>query len=171
MPALKNERHERFAKGLHKYGNARRAYREAGYAAREGLTTRHSGPLDRCATRLSKHVQVQQRLQELRAMALRRHEITVDTLLAQLAEDRALAHASAQSGAAVAATMAMGKLVGLVIDRKESGQPGDFQNMQSVQEVIDAVRRELGDARADALAALVDRSPPEPTHAPPAGKQ
>jgi len=104
-------------------------------------------------------------------MALKRHEVTIDTLLAQLAEDRALAHATSQSGAAVSATVAMGKLVGLWVERKESGQPGDFANLQSVQEVIAAVRRDLGDRAADALAALVGSSPPEPTHEAPEGRQ
>jgi len=107
-------------------------------------------------------------------MALTRHQITVDTLLAQLAEDRALAQATGQSGAAVAATMAMGKLLGLVIDRKEAGAPGDFANLQSAQEVIEAVRRELGDRTADALAQLTapEAEPePVPTHEPPEGRQ
>jgi len=173
MPALANRRHERFAQGLHKYGNSRRAYSEAGYKAKKGLTPRHSGPLDRCATRLSKNVQVQERLQELRAMALKRHEITVDSLLNDLEVDRKLAHESGQSGAAVSATMAKAKLLGLIVERTERGAPGEFQNLQSVQEVIAAVRRDLGDDAADALAQLVDGSsePPVATHTAPPGKQ
>jgi len=171
MPRLSNVRHERFAQGVHKYGNARRAYREAGYTAREGLTPRHSGSLDRCATRLRKHAQVQERLQELRTMALKRHEITVDTLLADLEKDRALAHSMGQSGAAVSASMAKARLLGLIVERTERGAPGEFGNLQSVQEVIAQVRRDLGDSAADALAQLVDQTPPEPTHEPPAGRQ
>jgi hypothetical protein len=174
MPRLANARHEKFAQAVHRLGNSRKAYTAAGYTARKGLTPRHSGARDACATKLLKHPQVEQRLQELRAMALTRHQITVDTLLAQLAEDRALAQATGQSGAAVAATMAMGKLLGLVVERTERGAPGDFQNLQSAQEVIEAIRRELGDRAADALAQLTapEAEPePVPTHDPPEGRQ
>lgn len=170
MPALKNPRHERFAQGLHKLGNARQAYREAGYHAKQGATPRQSAPLDRCATRLSKHVQVKQRLSELTAMATKRHEITVDSLLEDLEADRSLAHAEGQSGAAVGATMAKARLLGLIVDRKESGAPGEFANLQSVQEVVALIRRELGDREADALAALLQSdapaTPATPTHEP-----
>ena len=115
MPRLINPRHERFAQLVHKYGNSRRAYGEAGYKARNGLTPSHSAPLDACASRLLKDAKVQTRLWELRTMALKRHEVTVDSLLAQLEADRELAHKTQQSGAAVSATMAMGKLTASAI--------------------------------------------------------
>lgn len=104
-------------------------------------------------------------------MAQKRHEITVDTLLADLETDRQLAHTSLQSGAAVSATMAKARLLGLIVDRTERGAPGDFANLQSAAEVIAAVRRDLGDEVANALAELVDRDPPEPTHEAPSGRQ
>lgn len=177
MPALRNPRHERFARLLHRYGNARRAYAESGYNARQPRTPRETSPLDRCATRLSKHVQVKERLQELTAMAAKRHEITVDTLLDDLETDRRLAHQAAQSGAAVAATMAKAKLLGLVVERKEAGAPGEFSNLHSIADVLDVIRKEFGDQAADALAAIVAAprepdpprkpdmiKPPSPTH-------
>ena len=105
-------------------------------------------------------------------MAQKRHEITVDTLLDDLEADRRLAHASQQSGAAVAATMAKARLLGLIVERSERGAPGEFQNMQSVQEVIDAVRRDLGDDAADRLRQAVELdAPPQATHDAPSGRQ
>jgi len=88
-------------------------------------------------------------------MAANRHQITVDSLLADLESDRQLAHREGQSGGAVGATMAKARLLGLVVERKESGSPGDFANLQSVQEVIAAVAKELGPETAAALAKVL----------------
>ncbi|GAA0259156.1 terminase small subunit [Pseudomonas rhodesiae] len=59
--------------------------------------------------------QVQTRLEELRKKVMERHEITVDTLLAELEEARkaALGAETPQTSAAVSATMGKAKLLGL----------------------------------------------------------
>ncbi|WP_434706651.1 terminase small subunit [Pseudomonas sp. D4-18] len=59
--------------------------------------------------------QVQARLEELRKQVMERHEITVDTLLAELEEARkaALSAETPQTSAAVSATMGKAKLLGL----------------------------------------------------------
>ena len=59
--------------------------------------------------------QVQARLEELRKKVMERHEITVDTLLAELEEARkaALGAETPQTSAAVSATMGKAKLLGL----------------------------------------------------------
>ncbi|MBW9244083.1 terminase small subunit [Pseudomonas paracarnis] len=59
--------------------------------------------------------QVQARLEELRKKVMERHEITVDTLLAELEEARqaALDADTPQTSAAVSATMGKAKLLGL----------------------------------------------------------
>lgn len=52
---------------------------------------------------------------------------------------------------------------GLIIDRKENGAPGEFAALGTEAEVMDAVRRELGDAAANALlVSLADTPEPEP---------
>lgn len=63
---------------------------------------------------LQKH-QVQARLAELREVVMDRHQITVDTLLAELEEARAaaLGAETPQTSAAVSATMGKAKLLGL----------------------------------------------------------
>lgn len=81
----------------------------------------------------------------------RKHEISVDSLLSDLAEDRALARETKQVGAAIAATQLAAKLCGLLIDRKETGQPGDFAALETAGQVLDLIAREVG---PDAAAAL-----------------
>lgn len=93
-------------------------------------------------------------------------EITLASLLNQLAEDRALAHREAQAGAAVQATLAAAKLTGHLVDRKETGSPGDFAGLKSAGEVLDVIRRELGDAAAAAIEAALTPAAAEEEHIP-----
>lgn len=81
--------------------------------------------------------------------------VTVESLTAELDEAIALAKRVDQPGAVTQAVVVKGKLHGLLIDRKETGQPGDFQAAQTAQEVLDKVRAELGEDAARALQALV----------------
>lgn len=152
MPVLRNPRHERFALGYHKTGNARRSYHAAGYKARMPRDRTDSAPVDANASRLLKHAKVKARLAELGRGAMKRNEITVDSLLTDLETDRALAHCEGQGSAAVQATMAKARLLGLIVDRKETGKPGEFEGLQTADDVIKAVRTEFGDKVADALA-------------------
>ena len=151
MPALANLRHERFCRAFIKTNVAARAYRKAGYEA----TTRAS--LDTAASRLLRHVKVKRRLTELRQQMADRNRITVDTLLQDLADDRKLARDLGQPSAAIAATQLSAKLVGLLVERKESGQPGDFAGLQSASEVLALVKAELGDETAALLSAALER--------------
>lgn len=89
-----------------------------------------------------------------------RNRITVDSLLQDLAEDRALARELGQASAAISATQLAAKLVGLLVDRKEAGAPGDFASLQTADAVLDAVRKDLGDAAADVVARLLSQATP-----------
>lgn len=146
MPRVINPRHERFAREYIKCGVAARAYLAAGYKP----TTRHS--LDTSASDLLRHPEVKRLLTLHRVRAMKRTDITVDTLLSDLEADRALAHGEGQGSAAVQATMAKARLLGLIVDRKETGKPGEFEGLQTAADVIQAVRTEFGDTVADALA-------------------
>lgn len=86
-------------------------------------------------------------------------EITVQTLLSDLAEDRALARSLGQASAAIQAVQLAAKLTGHLVDRKETGGPGDFANLKTLDEVLDVIRKEFGEAAAAAIAASL--SPPE----------
>jgi hypothetical protein len=151
MPALTNPRHERFARAFMKCGVAARAYLKAGYqpVTRSGL--------DAAACRLARSRKVKVRINELRQQMADRNRITVDSLLQDLADDRKLARDLGQPSAAIAATQLSAKLVGLLVERKEQGQPGDFAGLQSAAEVLALVKTELGDETAALLAAALER--------------
>lgn len=87
-----------------------------------------------------------------------RNRITVDTLLSDLQEDRDLARRLNQPAAAISATMAKARLVGLLVDRKETGAPGEFADLPNEAAVIDRVRAELGEEAAQQLAKALKRA-------------
>jgi hypothetical protein len=151
MPALANARHERFARYYLKTSNASEAYRRAGY------TCGTPGSVKTCASRLLTNANVKRRLGEIRRQMNTRTRITIESLLHDLAEDRALARETKQVSAAIAATQLSAKLVGLLIDRKESGQPGDFSDLTSADEILARVRSDLGDEMADAITAALSK--------------
>lgn len=91
-------------------------------------------------------------------MAANRHLVTVESIAEQLDNDRRLAQVTENAGAAVAASMAKAKLYGLIVNKSESGRPGDFDNMRTTSELIDAVRNELGESYAARLATLFGES-------------
>jgi hypothetical protein len=134
-----------------KCGVAARAYRKAGY---EPITR---NGLDAAASRLARSGKVQSRIKELRRQMAKRNAITVDSLLDDLAADRELARRLEQPSAAIAATQLAARLCGLLVDRKESGAPGEFSNLQSADEVLALVRAEFGNETAALLAAALGK--------------
>ena len=131
MPVLRNVRHERFARSYTKLGVGRHAYVEAGYKA--AVVPQDNAPADVCASKLLRHPKVIERIQELRRAMGKRADVTEESLLDELEEARISAAENKQSGAMVAATMGKAKLTGLVVDRKEVGQPGDFERMNETE--------------------------------------
>jgi len=139
MGTLANPRHEKFARLVwaapaKDYRRAL-AYLAAGYRAKLDLSDpSKSYPADQAASRLAKNVKVKARIQEIAAMAAKRHEISEDSLLEELEQARLAALENQQASAAVAATMGKAKLCGMLVERKETGKPGDFDNM-SIEEL------------------------------------
>jgi phage terminase small subunit len=156
MPALDNIRHERFARHWIKTGVASVAYQKAGYVNK----TRNARDVNAC--RLLSQTKVQRRIRELKHQMAARNRVTVDSLLQDLADDRALARDLGQPGAAIQATQLSAKLVGLLVDRKESGAPGDFAGLQSADEVLALVTTELGAETAALLAKALGKQAVEP---------
>ncbi len=112
MPVLKNAKHEAFAQGLAKGLSADEAYQRVGYSPNRGN-----------ATRLKANESVMKRVAELQSKAVKKVEITVESLALELEEARSIAIGEKQSSAAVAATMGKAKLFGLGIERRHhSGQ-------------------------------------------------
>lgn len=144
MGALRNPRHERFALAYFATGIARRAYQQAGYSARQSDTV-ECAPADACASRLLKHAKVQSRLQEI---AVAHAQVTEQSLLEELEQARIVAEANAQSGAMVAATMGKARITGHIVDRKEVGKPGDFEQMTE-SELREYIAKHMPDSNQD----------------------
>ena len=115
MPVLLNSRHEQFVRALYKGLPAHGAYTEAGYSPSRGN-----------AARLRSNESVQKRLAELQGMAATSADVTVDTLVRELESARIVAMTQGNPSAAIAATIGKAKLLGLMVERKEKGAPGDF---------------------------------------------
>lgn len=151
MPALANIRHERFVRAWVKTGNAAQSYLKAGYKP----TTRNS--LDASACQLLRSPKVKSRIGEVKRAVSYKTRVGLETLLARAEEARALAMATDQPAAAIQATTLQAKLLGLLVEKRETGQPGDFAHLETQAEIVDKVRADVGDKEADALASVLSR--------------
>jgi hypothetical protein len=135
MPILRNPRHEKFAQELAAGKSAAEAYQRAGYIKNFGNCIRLKGN-ERVAARVA----------ELQHGGAVRAEVTVASVLGELEETRKLALKRGQASAAVQCTMGKAKICGLIIDRREVGDVGAFDNLTDEQLVEEAWRRarELG---------------------------
>ncbi len=111
---------EAFCQAYIETGNASEAYRSA-YAADKMKPE----SINRKAKELLDNGKIAARVAELKGEIKQRHNVTVDSLLAELEEARqkALSAETPQSSAAVAATMGKAKLVGLdkqIVDHTSS---------------------------------------------------
>jgi hypothetical protein len=146
MPALKSVRQERFCMLIKQGIPPYRAYPAAGYRPDNGAPYR-----------LSENVRIKQRLRELTKSFAMKTRVTVEAIASQIAADRDFAIQQKQPATALAASVALGKLFGMFVDRKESGGPGDFAGLQSTEEVLAKVRLELGEETAALLARALAR--------------
>jgi hypothetical protein len=147
MSALKNAKHEQFAQNLvlaKKYGWTNgAAYSRSGYHA-EGRAAEAN------ASRLLSNANngIAQRVQEIVGAGAKRAQVTVESLLAELDQVLAGAVDDKQFGAARAAIDSKARLKGLFVDRVEVGSVGEFAHLTTQEDVLDAVREELGDVAA-----------------------
>lgn len=113
---------EKFCLKYIEFADATRAYRCV-----YDVSTKSNSAVYVDAHRLSKEPHVAARIQELKEMHFKRHEITVDDLLDELEEARqvSLNGEKQQPAAAVSATMGKAKLLGLdkqIIDITSNGE-------------------------------------------------
>ena len=153
MPVLENPRHEIFAQHIAKGSSQREAYRAAGYSAKTDAA------VDTSASRLLSDVEVKARIAELQGKMARKLEVTIESLVAELEEARLLGLAVEQPAAMVAATMGKAKITGNVIDRKEVGKPGAFEELtdDELQQQIVEQTKELADLDPNFAAELAAR--------------
>src|SRR5262245_18124958 len=125
---LRNPRHERFVQALFEGKPANRAYADAGYAPHDGNCIRLRG-----------NERIKARLAELQAQAARSAKITIESICAELAEATEVARTKGQAQAMVSASALRAKLAGLMIEKVEVGQPGDFDGLHSTAAIVDRV--------------------------------
>ena len=145
MPILKNPRHEQFAREYVKIGIGAEAYRRV-YP--------HIHPLEtakRNSYRLRTYAHVDQRISELRQAMAKRADITEEKILTDYQEALQLAKAQQKPDAIVNAATAQAKLVGLLKDRIETKNVDDFDSMESISEILQAVEKQAGPEAALAL--------------------
>lgn len=117
MPILKNGKHELFAQKWHELDNKTEAYRQSHPASLRWK----DATVNSKACVLSKNDKVLARYNELQQETADSHGITIDSLLSELDEIKALAMTAdtPQCSAAVSSVMSKAKLVGLDIVKIE----------------------------------------------------
>lgn len=83
-------------------------------------------------------------------------QVTVESITTDLDRIAAGAEAAAQWAAAKGAVETKAKLHGLLVDRKETGGPGEFAGLSTAEDVLALVKAELGDGIAAALARVLE---------------
>lgn len=131
---------ENFCLAYLETGNASEAYRRA-YKA-DGMSP---GAINVEACNMLDNPKISLRLSELREPVMQRHNVTVDSLIAELEEARqaALSAETVQSAAAVGATMGKAKLCGL--DKQIVQHVGDVPVGSITIEVVSARPENNGD--------------------------
>jgi hypothetical protein len=81
----------------------------------------------------------------------KRADITEDKILTDYEEALKLAKAQAKPDSIVNAATAQAKLVGLLKDRIETKNADDFENMDSISDILQAVADQAGPEAAAAL--------------------
>jgi phage terminase small subunit len=107
-----NAKQEAFCQAVVAGIKPRQAYIDAGYQGVNGVA-------DASASRMLKSVKIRQRISTLRRNAVKATGITVVKLTEMLLDDRALARRRGQVGAAIAADVAIGKLHGHFVEKKQ----------------------------------------------------
>jgi phage terminase small subunit len=127
MPALKNQRHEKFVLALFEGATATEAYIAAGYK-----------PCRKNAARLTTFDDIKARLSELQNAVAKKTEVTVESLLAELEQARSRADGLDQLSAAVKAISEKAKISGLLVQKIEVGPAGAFDDAETIEDVIEA---------------------------------
>lgn len=147
MPILSNPRHERFAQELAQGKTATEAYELAGYKGNDSNAARMNG-----------NDRIKERVSEILGHAAERVEINRAWVLGRLVENAERAMQAQQpkdsdgtptgeyryeGSVANRALELLGKELGMFVERKEVGKPGDFSHLPD-----DELQREIHDRAA-----------------------
>lgn len=136
MPALANPKHEAFARNLAKGMDATDAYEAAGFK-------RHRGNASALRAKQNIASRVRELVEAVTERAVERIVYDKEQAMKEVEEARRMAMESGQPRAAVSAVELKSKLSGFLIDKKEVGAAGDFENMST-----DELRKLLRERRA-----------------------
>jgi hypothetical protein len=126
MPALKNQRHEKFCLALFQGATATQAYIDAGYK-----------PCRQNAARLMSKDDIRQRLAELQNETVATAKVTIESIYRELDEAAAIARSKGQGQAMVSVATMRAKLAGLLTERVEVGAPGSFDGLTTTAQIVD----------------------------------
>lgn len=133
MTALTNPRYERFAREVAKGTAIGAAYVLAGYRAHPANPTRlrtRREVNERIREILTEQTEIQERALQ---QAIDETSVTKSVVLRMLIEDRLLARQKGQAAAAIRAAELLGKQLGMFIERREQGGPGDFAHLSDAE--------------------------------------
>lgn len=92
---------------------------------------------------------------------MKRADITIEKILTNYQEAMDLAKGQGRAGDIIMAAKEQARLVGLLVERRELGQVGDFDSLSDPADVIDKVRAEVGEDAANALASAFGLEAPD----------
>lgn len=170
MTALANARHEKFAQELSKGKTADEAYVIAGYKQNRGNAStlkQDQSILARVSELLTEHeaIHAQATADAIKSTGLTKEWI-IETLKENVAramqakpvrtddDGEAIGEYQYQGSVANKALELLGKELGMFVDRKEVGKPGDFESMNADQ-LREYIRREAAELGLSAAAAAV----------------
>ena len=139
MSVIKNARHEAFCQHIASGTmNISTAYVKAGFDANRSN-----------ASRLRQSIAIDRRIREIMTRRDRKitektsHEVetTRELILAELEEARQIAKKARNGSAMAMASLGKAKVLGLIIDRREIGEVGSFDNMTDEELVEQAKKR------------------------------
>lgn len=152
---LQNRRREIFCQGLAQGKSIAQAYRDAGYRYTSADAAR-SNRLPVVIQRVAE-IRASREGHEKKVMAIATEKVSVDKawVLARLIENATNAARLEDFAPSNRALELVGRELGMFIERRELGAPGDFAQLDSVDDVMTAVRKELGQAAAAVLSGML----------------
>lgn len=135
MPALRNAKQEKFAKGLALGLSQVEAYKRAGFK-----------PDDGHAARLAGKGSVAERVAELQEAMARRHQVTQDTLIKELETAQSLAIKEKNPSAHVQATAVKARITGHWAAERKNDRPALLEDVPDGQldEAITSLAKQAG---------------------------
>jgi hypothetical protein len=128
MPPLTNVRHERFCVALSEGRSIAESYQVAGFKKNRGNSSR-----------LNANERIQARVAELQAQTAADSKVTIESICRELDEANKVAKERGQAQAMVSVASLRAKLAGLMVERVEVGDPGDFDSLTTTAQIVDRV--------------------------------